>query len=387
VLHEYIVVYTKNKNKAIESGLWRKKKEGAENVLLKYRELRQIFKDDHDRISKEISEWFKSLPKNAVERNHKHYRYSDDRGLYFAADFSGPNDGRKSRPRYDIIHPITGKSCKKPSTGWRWEEATTIEALNEIPPRIHFGKDETTIPCRKSYLHEVDSEPLMSVFYRDGRSASKLVDDLLGKGSFDFPKNPEVLQEWIGAITQNDDIILDSFAGSGTTAQAVLQLNKTENTSRKFILIELEDYADKKTALRVKKIINGYGNGNKKTEGTGGSFDYYELGQPLFIDEDVLNEEVEPEKIRQYVWFSETHKPYKAVNQTEEHLLGVSGENAYYFYYYKNRLTTLDDSFLRTLKTKAGQYIIYADLCVLDTAIMQKYHITFKKIPRDITRF
>jgi len=65
----------------------------------------------------------------------------------------------------------------------------------------------------------------MSVFYRDGRSASKLVDDLLGKGSFDFPKNPEVLQEWIGAITQNDDIILDSFAGSGTTAQAVLQLN------------------------------------------------------------------------------------------------------------------------------------------------------------------
>ena len=101
----------------------------------------------------------------------------------------------------------------------------------------------------------------------------------------------------------------------------------------------------------------------------------------------MLNEEVSLEKIREYVWFSETRQSYKAVNQNEEHLLGVSNSSAYYFYYYKDELTTLDDSFLRKIKIKAEQYIIYADNCVLDDSLMQKYHITFKKIPRDITRF
>ena len=236
ITHEYIVVYTKNKGRAIESGLWRKKKDGAESVLSKYQELKLEFDGNHNLISKAMSLWYNSLPKDAVERNHKHYKLSDDRGLYFPDNFAGPNDGRKSRPRYDIIHPITGKSCKKPSTGWRWEEDTTNKALAELPPRIHFGKDETTIPCRKSYLHEIDNEPLMSVFYKDGRSASKLVDEILGKGTFDFPKNPEIIQEFLGAITRDGDIILDSFAGSGTTGQAVLQLNRIERTSRKFIL-------------------------------------------------------------------------------------------------------------------------------------------------------
>lgn len=212
-------------------------------------------------------------------------------------------------------------------------------------------------------------------------------NEVFGDKKFDTPK-PLTLIEWIiNLMNDSHGIVLDSFAGSGTTAHAVLNLNKQDGGKRKFILVEMEDYAENITAERVKRVIDGYGGGSKKTEGTGGSFDYYELGQPLFMDKDVLNEEVELEKIRQYVWFSETHKPYKTVIQTEEHLLGVSGETAYYFYYYKNRLTTLDDSFLRTLKTKAGQYIIYADLCVLDSAIMQKYHITFKKIPRDITRF
>jgi len=183
VIHEYIMVYTKNKNLAIQSGLWRKKKDGAASVLSKYQELKRNYKGDHDKISKDLTSWYNSLPKDAIERNHKHYKFSDDRGLYFAADFSGPNDGRDSRPRYDILHPITCKPCKKPSTGWRWEESRTLAALCENPIRIHFGKDETTIPCRKSYLHEIDSEPLMSVFYKDGRSATKLVDELLGKKS------------------------------------------------------------------------------------------------------------------------------------------------------------------------------------------------------------
>ncbi len=384
VTHEYIIVYTKNKNTCIQSGLWRKKKDGADTVLAKYQELKTLHKNDHEVISKEMSKWFNSLEKNAIERSHKHYKFSDDRGLYFPDNFAGPNDGRDSRPRYDIFHPVTGKSCKKPSTGWRWEEGKTIDAILQNPPRIHFGKDETTIPCRKSYLHEIDNEPLMSVFYRDGRAASRLVDEILGKNSFDFPKDPEILQELFGAITKNNDIILDSFAGSGTSAQAILQLNKIEGSNRKFILIELEDYALTKTSKRVNEVIKGF----KNTVGTGGSFDYYELGQPMFSENGNLNEIVGIEKIRQYVFYTETKTPFtEAKHNDNKYFLGKHNETGYYLNYEQDLITTLDHAFLATMKTKAEQYVIYADNCLLTKDFMVKHHLIFKKIPRDITRF
>ena len=102
--------------------------------------------------------WFRQLPKSSPAKAHKHYNWSDDRGLYFAADFAGPDDGREGRPRYDIPHPITKTPCQEPSTGWRWDEETTKAALAETPPRIHFGSDHTTIPNRKTYLHEATEE-------------------------------------------------------------------------------------------------------------------------------------------------------------------------------------------------------------------------------------
>ncbi len=149
----------------------------------------------------------------------------------------------------------------------------------------------------------------------------------------------------------------------------------------------MEDYAENITAERVKRVIKGYGVDKKMVEGTNGSFDYYELGSPLFLENEMLNEDVELEKIREYVWYSETRKPFTEQSGSEKHLLGLSSNTAFYFYYYKDKLTTLDDSFLRSIKAKEEQYIIYADKCLLEESLMQKYHIIFKKIPRDITRF
>ena len=185
--------------------------------------------------------------------------------------------------------------------------------------------------------------------------------------------------------TDENSIILDSFAGSGTTAHAVLNLNKNDGGNRKFILVEMEDYAETITAERVKRVIKGYGEGKKSMEGTGGDFSYYTLGPSIFKDQDILNEEISAEKIEEYVWFSETKLPY--LSQDEKYLLGIKDQTAYYFYYEKSKITTLDESFLRTLKTKANQYIVYADNCLLTKELMQKYNIIFKKIPRDITRF
>ena len=231
---------------------------------------------------------------------------------------------------------------------------------------------------------------------------------------FDFPKPLELLKYLIGFYAENHDIILDSFAGSGTTAHAVLSLNKKDNGNRKFILVEMMDYAESITAERVKRVIDGYGEGNKVVPGTGGSFTFYELGEKLFNDDGNLNAAVPAEKIREYVWYMETKRPLpvprretennlenetesavanqngdktdRNIEQDNNAFLGVSNHTAYYFYYNPESATTLDHDFLSTIKTKAESYVIYADACALGEGFLTKHHITFKKIPRDIER-
>ena len=240
-VHEYMLCYVRDKATALESGIWRRPKEGAEAVLAKYVELQKQLDSDHGAIRRAMLEWYRSLNDDEPCKSHKHYNWSDDRGLYFLADFAGPDDGRKSRPRHDIVHPVTGKPCKKPSTGWRWDPAKTDWALAQIPPRIHFGPDETTIPTRKSYLNEIDSEPFPSVFYRDGRSATLEVEDLVGKGWFQFPKNTDVLAELIELVTGPDDIVLDFFAGAASTGHAVLKVNEQQHSRRRYVLVQLPE--------------------------------------------------------------------------------------------------------------------------------------------------
>lgn len=216
-------------------------------------------------------------------------------------------------------------------------------------------------------------------------NSRKLIENIFGSKIFEYSKPSVLIEYLIYLSTQKNAIILDSFAGSGTTAHAVLNLNKQDGGNRKFILVEMEDYAESITAERVKRVISGYGEENKAVEGTGGDFSYYELGKPLFLEENILNEEVGEDKIREYIWYSEVKTPYQ--KQEENYLLGKQYQTAYYFYYDKEKLTTLDENFLRTLKTKAEQYIIYADNCLLDADFMNKHSLIFKKIPRDITRF
>lgn len=202
--------------------------------------------------------------------------------------------------------------------------------------------------------------------------------------AFDYPKSVDLIQTVIQAVTNEEDIILDSFAGSGTTAHAVLNMNKTDGGNRRFILIEMMDYADSITAERVKRVIHGYGEGKKSVEGTGGDFSYYELGDKL-LEGEYLNESIPVEKIRTYVYFTET-KQKTTSNPEEPYQLGVHLDTAYYFYYERDAVTTLDRASLHTVKTKANAYVIYADRCILSDEELEKYHITFKKIPRDITR-
>ena len=207
--------------------------------------------------------------------------------------------------------------------------------------------------------------------------------------SFETPKSVDFIEYCLQQASNKVSFILDSFAGSGTTAHAVLNLNKQDGGNRKFILIEMEDYANTITAERVKRVIKGYGEDKKAIEGTGGDFNYYELGEPLFLEEDVLNESVGIENILKYIWYSETRTPFTTVPDLAEanYRIGSKDQTDYYFYYLIDGQTTVDYDFMAKIKHKASQYIIYADNCLLERDFMLKHHIIFKKIPRDITRF
>jgi adenine-specific DNA-methyltransferase len=224
----------------------------------------------------------------------------------------------------------------------------------------------------------------------DNQDSDKELQSIFKVKPFDYPKPSFLISNLIKSVTYNkpNSIILDSFAGSGTTAHAVLNLNKQDGGNRKFILIEMEDYAETITAERVKRVINGYAD----KEGTGGSFDYYTLGEPLFDENNNLNETVGIEKIREYVWFTETRIPYSPPSegcpQDGVVFLGTHNDTSYYFIYEKENLTTLDyDALAQYVLQKAERYIIYADNCLLPETFMREKNIEFKKIPRDITRF
>lgn len=264
---------------------------------------------------------------------------------------------------------------------------------------------------------------------------------------FDYPKAPELIISVLQAISKENDIILDSFAGSGTTGQAVLTLNNQDEGNRKFILIEMMDYADNITAERVKRVISGYPykgeikeeiyskkltlknlaqgayvieqaesiikeNKDKydkvskpkivdnclkvigtkiydeQKEGLGGAFDYYELGEPLFLPDGNLNESVGVEKLREYIYYTETHD-YLARKQDSDspYLLDYYDGTGYFFYYEPKAITTLSHDTLNIVPQKADHYVIYADVCSISKEQLAQMNITFKKIPRDINMF
>lgn len=255
-------------------------------------------------------------------------------------------------------------------------------------PRFFFTKGGQGGIARKTYLENVGGKlPTNFWSHNDTGHTDEAKKELLsifkGKAPFDTPKPSRLIQFVLQIVGDKDAIILDSFAGSGTTAHAVLNMNKQDGGNRKFILVEMGDYAESITAERVRRVINGYGEGNKAVEGTGGGFSFYELGDALLIN-GMLNPNAAEEKIRAYVYYTETRCALPAASENEKYLLGVHENHAYYFYYEANRMTTLNRAFLQTIQTRAEGYLIYADSNTLSVDDMARFHITFKKIPRDI---
>ncbi len=235
--HEYVLCYTKNIEVQNLGKKWRTKHPLVDEMMAEY----QKIKNKYSNIETIQAEWTRIINKDRYTPL-KHYKFVDMRGPYFAADISDP---QRKGPKHDfVIHPVTGKLCKAPAGGYspREEEMRRRLANDEI----HFGKTHEQVVCSKKYLTTAEDR-LNSVYYEDGRRATKLLETLIGKGIFEHPKSEIMIKRLCGFVTDSSSIILDFFSGSATTAHAVMQLNAEDGGHRKFIMVQLPEKTDEKS--------------------------------------------------------------------------------------------------------------------------------------------
>ena len=233
--------------------------------------------------------------------------------------------------------------------------------------------------------------------------ATKELMQIFGEKVFDTPKPAELVEYILTIAAHPNAIILDSFAGSGTTAHAVLNLNKRDGGNRRFVCVELMDYAEQTTAERIRRVINGYGSKPETQGGTGGGFAFYRVGDALFDAEHHLNPAAPVASVRRYIAYTEG-LPVSALPETQPengdgqpenpvspYFLGAKDGTAYVFHYEPDRATDLSLAFLQTIRAEMlpeppERWVIYADRTLLSDEQMQRLNIRFKRIPRDISK-
>ncbi len=238
ISHEYIVCYARDQGYLREQNtLWRQRKKGLDDIYAQYKRLKKKHGGNFAAMTNALKQWYKDLSDNHPAKVHRHYSHVDARGIYFPDNISWPGGGG---PKYEVLHPVTQKPVKVPAAGWRFSQPETMQQWID-ESRIHFGNDENSVPCRKSYLNEHEYQTPYSVFYQDGRAASKRLRSLMGAPCFDYPKDEQVLQEIVGMVTSEDDICLDCFAGSGTFYHSVVAQNAMDGGNRRCFLVELPE--------------------------------------------------------------------------------------------------------------------------------------------------
>ena len=233
VVHEYVLVYARNREALPRE--WGIKKEGIEPVLAEVDRLKLLHGDDFDAVSSELAGWFRAM-KATPSFMHRRFRYIDSRGTYKEDDPTAPG-GR----RFELINPLNNNVIPlRRNRGWGFDQSEFNRLVDER--RISFIT-ETSVMVRR-YLHETDRLTPPSVYYQPARSASERLSGLMGETVFDFPKDETIIAKFIEMATDASDpdcIVLDFFAGSGTTAHAVLDQNLADGGKRRFVLVQLPE--------------------------------------------------------------------------------------------------------------------------------------------------
>lgn len=297
---------------------------------------------------------------------------------------------------YDIKTP-KGKTIKPPPNGWRFSKDTMRKKMEA--KQVIFNADETKL-IFKIYLKDVQGRVPETIWFgkdvgttRDGKSVLKELFG--GEAPFETPKPVEIIKRILKIITDENDIILDSFAGSGTTAHAVLELNKEDGGNRKFILVEQEDYANSITAERVRRVIKGVKTAKSEAlkKGTGGSFSYFQLGDSIEM-ESILTGKSLPsyEELARYIFYTATGQEFQEKKMKRKtNFIGETDQYELYMLYepniewLKQNALTLDG--VRKMPAYTGkQRLVFAPAKYVDDDTLRENRIDFCQLPYEIYR-
>lgn len=374
--HEYVLCYAKDKGK-LES-VWKATAIPIKDTLIN---LAEELKEKHPDLTERqrfYTEWFRE--NKVFMWPFDRYKYIDDGGI-FTGSQSVHNPGKEGY-RYDVIHPTTGKPCQQPLMGYRFPEETMKRLLDE--GKILFGEEETKIIELKLYVQDYKAK-LSSIFEMDTRLGANELRRIFPeeKRVFGFSKPSDFISELLSFTTAQNSLILDSFAGSGTTGHAVLKLNKQDGGNRRFILIEMDhNIARNITAVRLRRVIDGY----DKIHGLGGGFNFCELGPTLFDSTGQIRKDVSFIDLSRHVFFTETGLPLPS-GVEENALLGICNDTAVFLLYngvMHDAGNILTPETLTQLPQYDGPKVIYADGCKLGRERLREMNITFKQIPYEI---
>ena len=235
--HESILVFCKNICEFSIKTPFLKEKENAKTMLSVVEGLIKKYNGITERVRDEYKEWIKKH-KTELSGGELAYSFIDDKGrIYQPVSMAAP-DKPETRSHRPLLHPITGKPCPVPSKGWRFTDSKMDEILSL--GKVEFGKDETTQPRQKYFLEENMTEAVSSLLYHGGS------DNAMGL-PFDNPKPVYVAQRLVNSVAKENDIVLDFFSGSATTAHAVMKLNAEDGGKRKFIMVQLPEKTEEKS--------------------------------------------------------------------------------------------------------------------------------------------
>lgn len=340
VEHEYIICFSKNKE-SVEK-IWKSQFSDVKDLLIRIGSDFASKYSDLEEMQAAYTAWF---------RNHKselwpldRYKYIDEDGIYTGSQ-SVHNPGREGY-RYDVIHPKTGKPCKQPLMGYRFPEDTMRDLLEQ--DKILFGENHEKIIELKVYAKDF-LDKLPSVIELDGRTAAYELRELFfdRQKAFDNPKPTQLVDKILSYATTKDSVVLDSFAGSGTTAHSVMNLNAKDGGQRKFILVEGEDYADELTRERVARVQEGVpnGEGEHPETGLGGTFTYCTLGNPVEIDKLLTGETLPPyASLGVALFHMATNQAVDPASMTEENFYLGETESQHVWLIYKPDVEWLKSS-------------------------------------------
>ena len=384
--HEYVLCYARNKDRLPRE--WKSANLAVKDKLLKIGdEFVRKYSGPAER-QKEYTKWFRTNKDQLWP--FEDYKFIDEGGVY--TGMRAVHNPGKEGYRYDVFHLKTGKPCTQPMMGYRFPPETMKELLAK--KRILFGEDETKLIELKVYAKDYRAK-LASLFELDGRVGTNEIKELFpdSKRPFDFPKPTDLIEELLSFTTSGDDLILDSFAGSGTTGHAVLKLNRADQQHRRFILVEMkQSIARDITAKRVRRVAEGYKNTKgEKVEGLGGGFRYCELGEPLFDESGKIRETVSFADLARHVYFTETGEPLPRERVTKSPFIGecrgvgiyllfngILGDNS------AQGGNVLTRSVLAKLPKFDGQKVIYCAGCLLGKDRLHAERILVRQTPYEI---